>query len=979
MRRCLLIGVGCLGLAAGVWIGIRALGEWHYRSELRQAAAEFSARRYGKAGERLARLALRWPARAEVEYWLGTCKLKEGHPEAALEAWGRVPDESPEAPAVAMARAQVAIELARYGLAEACLKRAIRGGGDLSHEAGRLLGRVYWLTGRRDGYRRLLQEDAERMRDPSDILRTFWSLDHDPYKVESMTQALGKAQRSAPDDDRVWLALADLATRVGHYEEAGDWLTRCERARPDDIDVWNARLRWAMAADRPDEAMRAASHIPAAGLSQSGLLALRAWLAARAGDRTAEQSALEELVRLEPASIASIERLADLAAQDGDKDRVAELRRCKSDLEKATDDYKQLVNHPELASLSAELARSAEAIGRRYDARTWWRIAAQRDPSLAHDAALAQARLAKAEPRTVAGPGSLADLLGPPASVRIRTRAIAGKLRVPTFVDEAGERGLVFTFDNGLSDQRQMPETMSGGVGLLDFDSDGWLDIYAIQGGKFPPPPGPVPFGDRLFRNSGGGRFVDVTDASGLAKLPGGYGHGVTVGDYDNDGRPDLFVTRWRSYALYHNLGSGRFEDATATAGLGGDRDWPTSAAWADLDNDGDLDLYVCHYVKWDELHPRLCEIRGRPDAGYDYCDPRGSPAVPDHVFRNDGGRFVDVTAETGFIDNDGRGLGVVAADLDDDGKIDLFVANDTTPNYFLRNRGGFQFSDEALLSGLAANAGGGYLAGMGVACADFDGDGRLDLAVTNFIDQSTTLYHNHGGGIFSDRSAESGLAAPTRNVLGFGLAALDANNDGWPDLVQANGHVSDLRPTLPYHMPAQLFLNLGQGQLTDVSDRAGTPWKIPRLARGLAVGDIDNDGSTDLVIVSENAPLALLRNQPSSEHHFLTLLLEGARSNRDAVGARVSVTASGKTQMATRFGGGSYLSASDHRVHFGLGPALKADRIEVTWPSGRKNAYLGLAADNAYHLREGDPAPKPLPGFPHSPGQGPTAGGVND
>jgi enediyne biosynthesis protein E4 len=383
--------------------------------------------------------------------------------------------------------------------------------------------------------------------------------------------------------------------------------------------------------------------------------------------------------------------------------------------------------------------------------------------------------------------------------------------------------------------------------------------------------------------------------------------------------------------------------------------------------------------VKWDEWHPRLCGIPGKPDAGYDYCDPRGFSAVPDHVFRNDGGRFVDVTAATGFADEDGRGLGVVAADFDGDGRVDLFVANDTTPNYFLRNRGGFQFFEDALVSGLAASAGGGYLAGMGVACADFDGDGLLDLSVTNFFDQSTTLYHNHGGGIFGDRSTEAGLAAPTRQVLGFGLAALDANNDGWPDLVQANGHVSDLRPTLPYHMPAQLFLNEGRGQLIDVSDGAGPPWKVLRLGRGLAVGDIDNDGRSDVLIVSLNAPLALLRNQPTSQYHFITLSLEGTRSNRDAVGARVAVTAAGKTHVAARLGGGSFLSASDHRLHFGLGQAQKADRVEVTWPSGEKSRFQDLAADAGYHLREGDPAPKPLAGFSHSPRPGPTVGDVKD
>jgi enediyne biosynthesis protein E4 len=452
--------------------------------------------------------------------------------------------------------------------------------------------------------------------------------------------------------------------------------------------------------------------------------------------------------------------------------------------------------------------------------------------------------------------------------------------------------------------------------------------------------------------------------ASGLAKLPGGYGHGVAVGDYDNDGRPDLFVTRWRSYALYHNAGQGRFEDATAAAGLGGDRDWPTSAAWADLDNDGDLDLYVCHYLKWDEFNPRICEYTGKPEKGNNYCDPRAFPSLPDHFFRNDGGRFVDVTAETGVVDQEGRGLGVIAADFDSDGLTDLFVANDTSANYYLHNRGGFRFSEEGLESGLAASASGGYLAGMGVAYADFEGDGQLDVAVTNFLNESTTLYHNHGGGVFSDRSADSGIAVATRLVLGFGLAALDANNDGYPDLVQVNGHVSDNRPLLPYAMPAQLLLNDGAGRFVDVSDRAGPSWRIPRLGRGLAVGDFDNDGRIDVVIVSENAPLELLHNECSSQNHSLTLLLEGRSSNRDAVAARVAVTAAGQTRVAARFGGGSYQSASDQRLHFGLGTAVAAERVEVTWPSGRRDCYQGLAADSAYRLREGDSSASPLPGF---------------
>jgi hypothetical protein len=664
------------------------------------------------------------------------------------------------------------------------------------------------------------------------------------------------------------------------------------------------------------------------------------------------------------ATVVRIERLADFAAQDGDSKLLTKLRSRKAEIENARDHYKQLMNGIDLVPLAAEFARAGEAIGRRFDAQVWWRIAAEHDRSIENEAAAARARLTKAEAKPVVGHGTLTDFLKPYSTIAVATPELPASLELPTFIDESDRRGLAFTFHNGVTLEHQIPETMSGGVALLDVDGDGWLDIYALQGGTFPPPPGRSLLGDRLFRNRGDGHFVDATASSGLAACAGGYSHGAAVGDYDNDGRPDLFVTRWRSYSLYHNAGGGRFEDATITAGLSGDRDWPTSAAWADLDNDGDLDLYVCHYLRWDSANPTLCGYPGNPAAGHTYCDPRGFPALADHVFRNDGGHFVDVTAQTSLIDQEGRGLGVVAADLDEDGKIDLFVANDTTANYFLHNQGGFRFTEEGLESGLAASAGGGYLAGMGVACGDFDGDGRLDVGVTNFFNQSTTLYHNHGGGVFSDRSADSGIATPTRLVLGFGLAALDANNDGWLDLAQANGHVGDYRPSIPYAMRAQLFINTGAGKFIDVSDRAGPPWQVVRIGRGLAVGDIDNDGRTDVLVVAENVSMGLLYNTSKLQNHYLTISLEGTRSNRDAVGARVLVTAGGRTQAAARFGGGGYLSASDARLHFGLGRARTADRVEINWPSGGRDIYEKVAADTGYRLREGDPTPRPLAGF---------------
>ena len=966
-RRRLLITllVGAV-LAAAVWLGLRSMEDQRFREELASARDEFGAQRFATARMRLASLAKLRPGDGDVGLMLGDCERMLGRPDAALAAWGRIPEGAAQSSQAGLSSGRLALGLGRFRVAEAGLLRAARASGDVADDAWRLLEVLYWTTGRRQEHRAILEARAEREVDPSQILRSLWSIDRDPHPIDSMAATLAKASRTAPDDDLVWLASADQAIRAGQLDEAVAWLDRCERTRPDDPAVWKTRLDWAQAAGRPDEVRRVATRLAASGMPQTSVLATRAWLAARDGDRETERSALEAIVAFEPANDAALERLADLAAEAGETGKVVELRRRKAAIDETRDHYNQLINRPETAARAIELARAAETIGRWFDSRTWWALAARREPSVAKEARDAIARLKAKEQAAISTDGrNLADLFGSNRPGGKPAESGSPDLVVPRFLDEGDARGLAFHFDNGRSDEHQLPETMAGGVAFLDFDSDGWLDVYALQGGHFPPQADPRSFGDRLYRNTGDGRFQDVTTASGLAGLTGGYGHGVAVGDYDNDGRPDLFITRWRSYALYRNLGGGRFQDATAEAGLGGDRDWPTSAAWGDFDNDGDLDLYVCHYLKWDAEKPALCEYPDRSKPGYMHCDPSAFPAMPDHVFRNDNGRFVDVTASAGIDDRNGRGLGVLVADLDDDGKVDVFVANDLSANFFFRNLGGFRFADEAMEAGLMGSAEGGALAGMGIASGDLDGDGRIDLAVTNFFNQATTLYHNHGGGLFSDRSAAAGLATATRQFLGFGLAALDANNDGRLDLVQANGHVTDYTPSIPYEMRAQLLLGDGSGRFRDVSEQAGPPWEVPRIGRGLAVGDIDNDGRQDVLIVGQGAPLALFRNQPAPDAgHFLTLTLEGVASNRDGVGAKVTLTARGRSQVAIRFGGGSYQSASDPRLHFGLGAARRADLVEVRWPSGRRDTYEGLTADKAYRLREADPVPRLSAGF---------------
>ncbi len=486
-------------------------------------------------------------------------------------------------------------------------------------------------------------------------------------------------------------------------------------------------------------------------------------------------------------------------------------------------------------------------------------------------------------------------------------------------------------------------------------------------GGRFPPGPGErATEGDRLFRNKGDGTFEDISERSGIASFRRGYGHGIAAGDIDNDGHPDLLLTRWRSYALYRNEGDGTFEDATERLGLGGERGWRTSAAFADLDGDGDLDLYVCHYVDWDPDRSAPCPDPKRPGRNM-YCVPRAFEAERDRLYRNDGHRFVDVSHEAGIAtgDIDGRGLGVVVADLDADGRPDVYVANDMTPNYLFRNLGGMKFEEMGIASGAGSNSSGGYQAGMGIACGDLDGDGRPDLAVTNFYGESVTLFKNLGDGLFVDRTASAGLAAPTRFVLGFGASFLDADNDGRLDLAISNGHVNDFRPTIPYAMPAQLFLGDGDGRMVDSSDRAGGCWAAPRVGRGLAVGDLDNDGRQDVLILSQGGPLAYLHNLGPGGH-FLTLGLGGTASN---VGAVVRVTSAGRTQTGWRLSGGSFLSSSDSRLHFGLGAkkggAPPRVAVEVKWPSGHIDRHPELKADTAYELIEKESAPRPLKGWP--------------
>jgi enediyne biosynthesis protein E4 len=985
-RLGLWIASGLVLLVVAATAGAFLVRSRSWRLELEQAREAMTAGRTALARERLARLAEHWTNQGEVSLLLGECELARGRREDALTAWSQVPPTSPFFARAALLRGTHLINSGRYTPAEAVLHQALENPGKTGrYDLERALSRLYRFEGRTDDLRRLLRAAWCRSPDPAGLLKELWSLDRSPMPVESWGLALSKADN---EDDRVWLGRANQAILTGQFSVAADWLGRCLQRRPNDPSVWQARLDLALAADDLAGFWTAADHLSAQRFDPADVEALRAWLAAHSGESQDERRALTELLRDAPGDAKAIERLAVLTFQAGQREEAGQLRRRKAEIDRAQDQFRKvLLDGNDLGSRAELLAKLTTALGRTFDAQAWGILAEAKIQRHSSDnqSPLPEQLLAKAEAlsnsfKLSPEPGSpsvatlgarLADLRASPTPTRDTTTSARNTVNrtdppgvTPEFTDDAEASGLRFLFDNGQTEQHLLPETMSGGVALIDFDGDGWLDVYCVQGGAIhaqaddsernPPVPG-----DRLFRNRRDGTFDDVTQATGIAAIAWGrgYGLGVTVADYDNDGHPDLFVTRLTAYALYRNKGDGTFEDATTKAGLAGKRDNPTSAAFADLDNDGDLDLYVCHYMVWDRTNPPLCK---NEKGGYFYCDPSRVDPAPDHLFRNDGGHFVDVTATSGCAETGGRGLGVVASDIDDDNLVDLYVANDGTANYLFHNLGNFHFAEVGLEAGVAGSAAGGYQAGMGVACGDLDGDGRPDLMVTNFYGEGATLYQNLGQGLFADRSAASGIGLATRYLLGFGIAMTDVNNDGRPDVLITNGHVNDNRLYYPYAMPSQLFENRPDGRFVDISRQAGPPWEVARVGRGLAAGDLDNDGRVDAVILAQNEPLAYFHNRTGEPGRFIRFRLEGTKSNRDGTGARVAITAGGRRQVASRLGGGSYQSAGDPRLHFGLGDRDLVDSVEVRWPSGKIDRWTNLAAGKEYLLREGAMAPVP-------------------
>jgi hypothetical protein len=515
--------------------------------------------------------------------------------------------------------------------------------------------------------------------------------------------------------------------------------------------------------------------------------------------------------------------------------------------------------------------------------------------------------------------------------------------------------GIRWVHTAGKSPARFLPETTGPGCAFFDYDNDGWMDIYLVNSGKcdfYDPNP---PLRNALYHNNRDGTFTDVTEK---ARVPGGgYGQGVAIGDYDGDGFPDLYVTQYGKSILYHNNGDGTFTDVTEKAGVAAPG-WSASAVWFDYDNDGKLDLFVCQFVEFSKTINKSC---GTGEEGkHGYCIPRLYKPMPSWLFHNNGdGTFTDVSKSSSIADSLGKAWGVVATDLNNDGLMDLFVSNDTVPNFIFMNRGKGRFEETGNFAGVAYSGDGRARSGMGLDSADFNQDGWMDLFVANIDLERYAIYQNNHDESFDDQAAPTGIGMATRLMSGWGLKFFDYDNDGYLDLFLANGNPDDLIESIhslvKFQEPLMLFHGNGKG-FVNVSAQSGPVFTKPLSARGLAIGDFDNDGATDVLIANNDGAPVLLHNSVGSQNHWLGLKLVGTKSNPDAIGARITYQAQDLKQQRMKVGGGSFLSSHDPRMVLGIGNRPKIDWLEIKWPlpSGKIERFTGLPVDRYVTIVEG-------------------------
>jgi hypothetical protein len=529
--------------------------------------------------------------------------------------------------------------------------------------------------------------------------------------------------------------------------------------------------------------------------------------------------------------------------------------------------------------------------------------------------------------------------------------SLLARAQTVTFRDITSQAGIQFKHNNGAFGKKYLPETMGPGCAFIDYDNDGWPDILLVNGENWPEHPGPAST-MKLYHNNRDGTFSDVTHKAGLAVSF--FGLGVAVGDYDNDGFDDLFVTAVGQSHLFHNNGNGTFTDVTEAAGMWGPLEFSTSAAWVDYDRDGKLDLVVGNYVQWSQKNDLYCTIDG---AHKSYCTPESYKGSSARLWHNLGnGKFEDATKKANFFDPTSKTLGVAILDYNSDGWPDIVLANDTQPTKLYLNKQNGTFEEKAIPAGIAFSEDGVARAGMGVDAADYDRSGHASLIITNFANQMLSLYHNEGNGLFVDEAPRSEIGRATLVTLGFGCFFFDYDNDGWTDIFVADGHIEDaierVQKRVHYAEPPHLFRNLGAGKFEEVTESVGTVFAAPKVARGAAYADINNDGALDILLTTNGGRSYLFQNEGGT-NHSLRIKLVGTKSNRDGIGAVVRVTSGKDQQWQLLHSGSSYLSQSELVLTFGLGAATKADSIEVQWPSGQVDKLSGVGAGQTVTVQE--------------------------
>lgn len=965
----LLIGLALLGLGIAARYQLR---NWEDEQNYSAARTALEMGRFSDAAQLGARLAESSRYRSEGLLIAGEAAARQSRSEDALQLYRQVPqDGSLLARTALLAEGEILLHLTpSLGEAERVYLRVLESDRDnvVAHE------RLAFIMGLQGRSREAAEHRLALLRNGqvSELHLLLLALGE---TADENPESAARFRQSRPDDPAALLATARVEIQHEHVDEARRLLALVLRERP---EIWTAQAwygRLLLRAQDLSELDRWLAGLPAAADVAPEIWLVRAEIADARQDLPTAARCYAEAVARDPNYLAAVTGLARTLQTIG-RTREATLFRERA---RQLEQYATAARtHNISGSRSAieNAAQHAAELGLAWESWGWYYVLslAQRldaDQSRAAEAQFAAARgepAARTRPtgrigdtfarnefplptrQQVAGPAS------PPATAPTSTRvAHAGGFQ---FAAEPAASGLQFAFHNGHTSDvagEYMYEFSGGGSAVLDYDRDGWPDLYFAQGTDWPPRADNLRHLDQLYRQRAPGQFENVAAAAGIVEPR--FSQGVAVGDFDNDGFPDLYVANIGPNRLYHNNGDGTFDDVTSTATVAGN-DWSTSVALADLNGDGWPDLYVANYLQGEHLFDRPCLL---PDGSTRLCTPHEFAAAQDRVYLNLGdGRFQDVTDTSGIVLPDGKALGVIIADLDDSRRLSVFLANDAVPNFLFVNQTAASGSElklveQGFLAGVAVDHDGRAQACMGIAAGDANGDGRLDLFVTNFRNEANTLYVQQGPLAWLDQTRTAGLYAASFDLLGFGAQFLDADLDGDLDLALVNGHVGDLRHHgVAYQMRPQFFENLGGGQFVErLGATAGPYFAGEYLGRGLARVDWNRDGRPDLVVNNLNSPALLVTNRTATRHHHLVVRLVGTRSARDAIGAIVTVRAGSQTQRQQLVAGDGYMASNERALFFGLGTATKVEHIEVQWPSGSQSTVTSPTVDGEVWIVE--------------------------